>query len=75
MSTDTTKDVETTVIAVLTPAFEQAVVRTADGFQYTILKRTPGIAFADLREGQKVICTVYTQRPIVKSTRLPDSTP
>jgi hypothetical protein len=54
-----TRVVEATVIAVL-PDYRQVRVKTADGHQYAITEKTPGIDWSRLCEGQRVKCTVTT---------------
>ena len=62
---DGTRIIETTVFAVL-DEFQQVRVRTADGHQYAITAKTPGVDWHTLREGQRIECMVTTSLlPIV----------
>jgi hypothetical protein len=53
------RTVEATVFAIL-PDFRQVRVKTADGHQYAITENTPGVDWAGLHEGQRIVCTVST---------------
>lgn len=48
-----------TVFTVLS-GFKQVRVRAADGTQYAITAKTPGVDWTTLREGQEVECIVTT---------------
>lgn len=61
--------VQATVFAVL-PDFGQVRVKTADGHQYVITEKTPGIDWRTLSEGQRIECTVTTfLLPVVLNAR------
>jgi hypothetical protein len=53
------KTVEATVFAVL-EEFQQVRVKTADGHQYAITEETLGVDWHELREGQRIVCSVTT---------------
>ena len=66
------RTVEATVFAVLLD-FRQVRVKTADGYQYAIAENTPGVDWQELREGQRVVCTVTTSLlPMVLQARALD---
>lgn len=62
--------VEATVFAVLLD-FRQVRVKTVAGYQYAITEKTPGVDWQELREGQRVVCTVTTSLlPMVLEARV-----
>jgi hypothetical protein len=44
-----------TVVHVV-PEYRQALVHTAEGFEYAVTPRTPGVDLAELRVGQQLDC-------------------
>jgi hypothetical protein len=66
------RTVEATVFAVLLD-FRQVRVKTVAGYQYAITEKTPGVDWQELREGQRVVCTVTTSLlPMVLQARALD---
>lgn len=59
-----TKRIIAEVIAVI-PEFHQTIVDSG-GYHYAIIRRTPGIKWDTLKEGDMVEMEVYTAIPIVK---------
>ena len=53
----TTRTVDATVIALI-PEYRQAELRAVDGTRFALTEHTPGIALANVREGQHYRCTV-----------------
>lgn len=49
-----------TVVALI-PEFHQVEVRDDEGFMFTITENTPGVDYADLKEGQKVTCSISSK--------------
>lgn len=47
-------------VAVSTPDFHQTRVVAEDGHQYAVVKRTAGVPWDQLQEGQRIICLVTT---------------
>lgn len=56
--------IEATVLAVI-PEYHLAKIETDDGHQYGITERTSGLSWNQVREGQRVACTVTTSLPRV----------
>jgi hypothetical protein len=61
--------VDTTVVALI-PEFHQASVRSPDGHLYAITKRTAGVEYQTLHEGQEVRCTITRRLPRVLAAEL-----
>jgi hypothetical protein len=64
-----TREVDTEVVAVL-PEFNQAELRSADGFRYALTEQTPGIRLSNVREGQHFRCVVTLRYPRVLRAEL-----
>lgn len=64
MSEVNTKKIVAEVIAVI-PEFHQTIVESG-GYQYSIIRKTAGIKWDTLKEGDVVEMEVFTTIPIVK---------
>jgi hypothetical protein len=63
-SLDQTREVDAVVFA-LVPEYHQVKVRDPEGRVYALTPKTEGVRLADLREGQRVVCTVTRRLPRV----------
>lgn len=63
------QQVEATAFALI-PEFNQVEVCTPDNFHYTITKRTAGVTLSELREGQRLLCTLRGRLGIVVTAKL-----
>jgi hypothetical protein len=61
---DQTREIEAVVFA-LVPEYHQVKVRDPEGRVYALTAKTEGVRLADLREGQRVVCTVTRRLPRV----------
>lgn len=61
---DQTREVDAVVFA-LVPEYHQVKVRDPEGHVYALTPKTEGVRLADLREGQRVVCTVTRRLPRV----------
>ena len=60
------------IVLVVIPQYHQAKIQTADGRQFSITRRTAGVHFVSLREGQRLMCTVTRRLPRVLLARAID---
>lgn len=61
-----TRCVEAIVVALI-PEYHQVKVRDQEGDIYALTRKTVGVHLSDLREGQRVLCTVTRCLPRVLS--------
>jgi hypothetical protein len=59
-----TRTVEAVVVALI-PEYHQVRIRDDEGHLYALTRATRGVDLADLREGQRVVCTVTRKLPRV----------
>jgi hypothetical protein len=59
-----TRTVEAVVVALI-PEYHQVGIRDDEGHLYALTRGTRGVDLADLREGQRVVCTVTRKLPRV----------
>jgi hypothetical protein len=64
-----TRRVEATVVALI-PRYQQVKVRDKAGHVYALTRQTTGVDLSELREGQRVVCTVTRRLPRVLSAAL-----
>lgn len=55
------------IVVALIPEYHQVKVRDQEGHIYALTRKTIGVHLSDLREGQRVLCTVTRCLPRVLS--------
>ena len=61
--------VEATVLALI-PEFQPVAVCTPETYHYTITRRTSGVTLSELREGQRLLCTLRGRLGVVVAAKL-----
>lgn len=61
--------IELRVVGVF-PQMHQAVLRSMDGLQYTVTRKTLGVQVHELREGQQLSCVVAQDVPKILEAKI-----